>query len=208
MAKIADRLRLLREESGLSQSEFAAKMGVNRMTINNYETDKRTPDINFAMNAANYFSVSVEFISGKTEFRHREDMEISVAKAERLMKAVEAMPQIESQQMMADLTQLLELSNKYGANIPVLIGLIGAIAEYSRILNGYVSLEKSIVRSATELKRQNVHPTQIQAACEKSSAAMSDYVLDSANTMFGTLRVCSNMFQKELKETLRKEIEV
>lgn len=205
MMEIANRLRRLREEHCLSQLDFGNIMRVNRMTINNYETGKRVPDIDFTMRAADYFGVSVEYIAGRTEFRHREDMEVSAAKAERLMKAVESMPQIESQQMMLDLTALLELANEYDANVPVLIGLIGAIEEYRKILRGYVELEKSLVRSAAELKRQNIHPAQIQAACAEKATALSDYALDAAKSMFGTMRICSTMLQKELAATLVRE---
>ncbi len=207
MSKISDRLKLLRDESGLSQAEFAEKMGVNRMTINNYETDKRTPDINFAIKAADYFGVTIEYISGKTEFRHREDMEVSVKKAEQLMKIISAMPQIEGQQMMDDLASLLELSNEYGTNMPILVGLINTISDYRRILSGYISIENSLVRTATELKRQKMPPALIQAACGDKSLALSDYVLDSSKTMLGTLQVCSDMLQKELQHTLKQKIE-
>lgn len=40
--KISDRIKLLREENGLSQEKFAHALCVSRMTINNYETGKRS----------------------------------------------------------------------------------------------------------------------------------------------------------------------
>ncbi len=130
-------------------------------------------------------------------------MKISVKKTEQLMKIISAMPQIEGQKMMDDLVSLLELSNEYGTNTPVLVGIINTIPDYRRILSGYSSIEKSLVRTATELKHQKIQPALIQAACGDKSLALSDYVLDSSKTMFDALRVCSDMLEKELKHTLK-----
>lgn len=58
------RLRSLRERRGFSQKEFAAEMDLPTATYNQYETGKRTPDIEMLMRFADYFSVTVDFLIG------------------------------------------------------------------------------------------------------------------------------------------------
>ena len=60
---------MIREKSLLCKILLCRyKPGVNRMTINNYELGKRVPDLDFAIKAADYFSVSLEYIAGRTEY--------------------------------------------------------------------------------------------------------------------------------------------
>lgn len=46
---IGKRIRALREEQKIMQEEFASCLDISRMTFNNYENEKRVPDINFAI---------------------------------------------------------------------------------------------------------------------------------------------------------------
>lgn len=53
----------LRKEKGLSQKALAQELGVNRVTISNYENGLRTPRLKDAMIIARLFNTSVENIS-------------------------------------------------------------------------------------------------------------------------------------------------
>lgn len=56
------RLKELRQEKGLNQSEVAEALGVATMTISNYEQGIRTPDCDFIIKAADFFNVSADYI--------------------------------------------------------------------------------------------------------------------------------------------------
>ena len=58
------RLRSLRERRGFSQKEFAAEMDLPTATYNQYETGKRTPDIEMLIRFADYFTVTVDYLIG------------------------------------------------------------------------------------------------------------------------------------------------
>ena len=61
------RIKMLREKRGLSQSEVAKRLGVARTTYSGYELGTREPDQNTLMKLARFFDVSVDYLIGNTD---------------------------------------------------------------------------------------------------------------------------------------------
>lgn len=61
------RLVQLREESNLTQKQFAEAVKIPNSTINRYETGIRVPDYDTLILFADFFDVSVDFLLGRTE---------------------------------------------------------------------------------------------------------------------------------------------
>lgn len=59
------RLKQLRGDKNMKQSELAKKLGVTAATISAYENGTRTPDINMASEIADLFDISVDNLLGK-----------------------------------------------------------------------------------------------------------------------------------------------
>ena len=57
----------LRKSSGLTQAEFAKKIGVSRSAIGNYEKGVRRPDFETTEAIADYFNVSLGYLMGRDE---------------------------------------------------------------------------------------------------------------------------------------------
>lgn len=70
---LSRRLRQLREEAGLSQSQLADELSVSRGSISYYENGDRTPDVEFLMKAKEYFGVDYEYLLGETSIRNKND---------------------------------------------------------------------------------------------------------------------------------------
>ena len=68
-AVFARRLKCLREEKGLSQSELGEQLGVSRGTISFYESQKRTADIEFLAAASKFFDVDYDYLMGVSNAR-------------------------------------------------------------------------------------------------------------------------------------------
>lgn len=64
------RLRELRKEHNISAEELAKKLNVNKSTISRYETGKTEPYLPFVIKIANYFNVSLDWLSGITNIRN------------------------------------------------------------------------------------------------------------------------------------------
>jgi len=61
------RLRELREEKGITQSQLAKNLGFSRNTISQYETGAREPDIQTIKKLCDFFGVSAGYLLGFEE---------------------------------------------------------------------------------------------------------------------------------------------
>ncbi|HBR30137.1 MAG TPA: hypothetical protein DD789_11965 [Firmicutes bacterium] len=61
------RLVQLREESNLTQKQFAEAVQIPNSTINRYETGIRVPDFDTLIIFADYFKVSTDYLLGRTD---------------------------------------------------------------------------------------------------------------------------------------------
>lgn len=71
MVIFGDRLKLLRNRKGLSQSEFAKQIGVSKSSVNMYERGDREPNFETLEAIADYFNVDLDYLMGKSEIENR-----------------------------------------------------------------------------------------------------------------------------------------
>lgn len=71
--KFGDRIKILREESGLSREELSNKINITYAALSKYETNKRFPDQEILNKLANIFDVSIDYLLGRTNVRRFED---------------------------------------------------------------------------------------------------------------------------------------
>ena len=57
-----NRIKDLREDMDLRQSDLAEAVGIDQRTISNYETGKTNPDGEALIKLADFFNVSIDFI--------------------------------------------------------------------------------------------------------------------------------------------------
>lgn len=63
-------MKLLRKEKGLRQKEAADKLGVAQALLSHYENGKRECGLDFLVQAADFYGVSVDYILGRTSSRN------------------------------------------------------------------------------------------------------------------------------------------
>lgn len=63
------RLRELREELGLSQSEMGERLGLSQSQVGNMELGKRMPSIEVAIQLSEFFCVSLDYLFGNAPTR-------------------------------------------------------------------------------------------------------------------------------------------
>ena len=69
MAKLFERLCLLRKEQNLSQEKTAAEIDVGFSTYRRYETGGRVPDANVLIRIADFYGVTLDYLVGRSEKR-------------------------------------------------------------------------------------------------------------------------------------------
>ena len=62
-----NRIKELREDHDLTQSDLAKHVGIDQRTISNYETGKSNPDTYALIKIADYFNVSIDYLVGRTD---------------------------------------------------------------------------------------------------------------------------------------------
>lgn len=69
MATFEERLVSLRKERNISQRELGTVLDVSRWAVLNYEGGKNRPDYDSLMKLADYFEVSLDYLTGRSDER-------------------------------------------------------------------------------------------------------------------------------------------
>jgi len=69
LATLGERLKLLIKEKGLEQQAIAGLLGLKTSTFNGYAGDKREPSIKFLIRFAEFFEVSIDYLTGYSDIR-------------------------------------------------------------------------------------------------------------------------------------------
>lgn len=83
MTTFGRRFKELRLEKNITQDALANEFNniyhttFNKSTISQYENDKRKPEVNILENWAEFFSVSVDYLLGRTDIRNFEENTIA-----------------------------------------------------------------------------------------------------------------------------------
>lgn len=74
MLCFGDRLRELRTEKQLSQSEFAKQVHLTKSAVNMYERGEREPSFEVLEKIADYFNVDLDYLLGKTDCKNKSSL--------------------------------------------------------------------------------------------------------------------------------------
>ena len=97
-SKFAETLGKLRREKGLSQRQAAADFGISQAVLSHYENDAREPKLEFVIKACEYYSVTADYILGRTNERDDGASRLS-AKINDLVDSVEELKSKEAELM-------------------------------------------------------------------------------------------------------------
>ena len=61
---VAEKVKFLREQKGLTQVELARKLGITRSSVNAWELGFSVPSTQYIIELANLFSVSTDYLLG------------------------------------------------------------------------------------------------------------------------------------------------
>ncbi|MCS1384793.1 MULTISPECIES: helix-turn-helix domain-containing protein [Lysinibacillus] len=62
-----ERLKKLRKEKKLTQTELGSKINVTKVSISGYESGNRSPDTDTLQRLADFFEVSTDYLLGRTD---------------------------------------------------------------------------------------------------------------------------------------------
>lgn len=80
MITLADRLKEIRTDNNLTQSELGKILGVGKTTISMYENGNSTPNDEIKLKIAEHFNISLDYLLGKTDIKnYTDDPNITIA---------------------------------------------------------------------------------------------------------------------------------
>lgn len=65
---LGEKLRKLRKEKGVNQTEVATKTGIDRTSYSKYETGRVLPPISAIIKLADYYNVSIDYLCNRSPF--------------------------------------------------------------------------------------------------------------------------------------------
>ena len=67
MSEFSERLKQCRHAKGLRQQDVAEQLGIIYRTYRRYESGETEPTISIALQLADFFQVSLDYLSGRTD---------------------------------------------------------------------------------------------------------------------------------------------
>ncbi len=83
--RLAQNIRRLRLEQGLTQEELAERFGVTGQAVSRWEREECYPDITLLPGLANLFGVTLDKLMGMEELCGREQLQVVYARANELI---------------------------------------------------------------------------------------------------------------------------
>ena len=77
MVDFSQRLKMLRKDKHLTQSQVAQRIGVTASMVSSYETDIRLPSYEVMLRIADVFGVSVDYLLGRETKRYIDISDLS-----------------------------------------------------------------------------------------------------------------------------------
>ena len=71
MSDLSERLRILRDERGFTQKDVANFLGKSLRAYQYYEAGTRRPEYPHLLALADFFDVSLDYLTGRSETRER-----------------------------------------------------------------------------------------------------------------------------------------
>ncbi len=72
-----NRLKLLREDNALRQSDIANLLNISSVAYSYYENEKRDIPTNILKTLADYYKVSIDYILGKSDIRSPKEVDMN-----------------------------------------------------------------------------------------------------------------------------------
>lgn len=78
--ELQDRIKILRDEKGMTQKELSVHLNVDRATISGYETKGKHPDLEKLVKIAKIFDVSLDYLINGNESNNTLDFTVNTEK--------------------------------------------------------------------------------------------------------------------------------
>lgn len=126
----SERLRKLRREKNLTQTELANLLNVSNGAIAMWETEKRQPDLDMVSKIASYFNVSVDYLIGREQEKNMNKFKelrkkaglTQIEFAQKLNVDQSTISKWEQDKAIPDIQTLVQLASFFNVSVDYLMG--------------------------------------------------------------------------------------
>ena len=86
---IADRIRYLRDKSGLTQTDLANKLGISKSAVNSWEMSLTSPSLSNLVEMSKIFKVSIDYLVSASDKILVDISDLSIEEQEGVFKLVD-----------------------------------------------------------------------------------------------------------------------
>lgn len=144
-----NRIKILREEFGLSQAEFANKIGLTQQSISLYEKEERKPSQDVLEALSDFFNVSIDYLLGKSETRSPERIKLSDEDIS-FMKGIKKLDEHEKKIIRNTMDYLMGVNTVYPPSNTFMCPVYGQISAgqpnwAEECLEGYLPIDPNLM---------------------------------------------------------------
>lgn len=144
-----NRIKILREEFGLSQAEFANKIGLTQQSISLYEKEERKPSQDVLEALSDFFNVSIDYLLGKSETRSPEHIKLSDEDIS-FMKGIKKLDEHEKKIIRNTMDYLMGVNTVYPPSNTFMCPVYGQISAgqpnwAEECLEGYLPIDPNLM---------------------------------------------------------------
>jgi transcriptional regulator with XRE-family HTH domain len=211
----ATRLKQLREEKGWNQDQLADKLRLTRTSIINYESGKRTPNIEIFSGFQNVFDVDYEYLTGESEYRMLPEAQRIANQYDEILLTIHHLPLEQQEKMLILFKKLSKLGlhddmDIHFEEISVFQAVINTLNAYTEIADKYSLCLKDIRTAIGGLKYSTFPKIKNQEGKIISKRNFIDYLsyefTELVDTQFEDKKSKTNSLRQDLIDTQSKLI--
>lgn len=210
------RLRQLREENSLSQEAMAERIGISRVSIVNYESGKRTPDIEVVARVSRAFDVSSDYLVGLSDFRNAKMVDELSGSYKELEQSLNGLFPVDAERIADSISQIIYYSQTdfiagyvLSAFLPILDELERIVQIFSIAVDNHVSDMEAFhkenpihVDSRAAADGYGCDPEVLESELETSKTLQRGYFAVLSSSAVGEVSSIISKLLKDLNEAL------
>lgn len=202
-----DRIKLLRTENNMTQSQLAVIVDKGEGAIRAWETGRAKPDADTLIKLSDYFKCTIDYLMGMNEYRNTDDVETVVSRFDRLALNVEKLQERQYERFLYQLNECIDFifNNPFGQD--ELFDEYNVVSDGFRlIMNMFLNMCRSAATLYNSLKEQGIQILDQSYHVNFDIAEITE-VLNSKNGIIGVSAYCYDRLFWLLHDVLKSEEE-
>jgi transcriptional regulator with XRE-family HTH domain len=181
---LGSRLRLMRDRADLSQSAVANEIGLNTMSILNYETGKRVPDAEILRKFAQLYGCTADYLLGLADHANAREEELGAQITATFSKEIDSLPFMTKAILMENVSRFISTTRQYATDDDAHFDLLAALC---RLVDVHTSMGATLLdmRDAIYMKEHIAEIMERAIETRAASDSLTEKFIGNIEDMYG-----------------------